>query len=88
MKGVFLKLIAYALLAGIIYLVIRFFSALNVRRTPIPPRKKTRGVMVKDEICNTYLPKDEAIREIYQGREHFFCSEACRQKFLQSRRPH
>ncbi len=84
----FLKLIAYALLAVIIYLIIKFFSALNVRRPPTRPRNKTSGVMVKDETCNTYLPKDEAIREIYQGREHFFCSESCRQKFLQSRRPH
>jgi YHS domain-containing protein len=44
--------------------------------------------MVKDETCNTYLPKDEAIREMYQGQEFFFCSEECRQKFLQTKKPH
>ncbi len=82
------KLFAYALLATIIYLVIRFFSALNTERRQTAPRQKTSGIMVKDEACNTYLPKDEAIREMYQGQEYFFCSEACRQKFLQTKKPH
>jgi YHS domain-containing protein len=40
--------------------------------------------MVKDEICNTYIPKEEAIREVRNGREHFFCSRECRKKFLQA----
>ncbi|MFQ6083088.1 MAG: YHS domain-containing protein [Candidatus Aminicenantia bacterium] len=38
--------------------------------------------MVKDEICNTYLPKEEAIEVNFQGRKYYFCSDTCRQKFL------
>jgi uncharacterized protein len=37
-------------------------------------------VMVKDDVCNTYIPKEEAIREVRDGRERFFCSEECRRK--------
>lgn len=42
--------------------------------------------MVKDEMCNTYLPEEDAIKEKYNGKMHYFCSEECRKKFLQSRK--
>jgi len=83
-----LKLLAYAIMAAVIYLILRFFSALNSGQKRVAPLQKTSGVMVKDETCNTYLPKDEAIRELYQGQEYFFCSDACRKKFLQTKKPH
>jgi YHS domain-containing protein len=42
--------------------------------------------MVKDEVCNTYLPREDAIREVIKGEEHFFCSNDCRQKFLEAKK--
>lgn len=39
--------------------------------------------MVKDEMCNTYLPQEDAIKEIYEGKEYYFCSKECKQKFLE-----
>lgn len=41
--------------------------------------------MVKDEICNTYIPEDEALKEVRNGQVHYFCSEECRKKFLSSK---
>ena len=41
--------------------------------------------MVKDEICNTYLPKEEAIAAKFDGKEYFFCSKECHQKFLEQK---
>ncbi|MGB8951458.1 MAG: YHS domain-containing protein [Candidatus Aminicenantales bacterium] len=81
-----IKLIFYFLLAYLIYQVIRFFQSLS-RRSPRPqnPRPRLSGMMVKDQICNTYLPKEEAIREVFDGKEYFFCSKECRQKFLETR---
>lgn len=64
----------------IAYRVIRFFKALT-RPQPAPkPRRQAQGIMVKDEVCNTYIPKEEAIREVRDGQERFFCSEECRRK--------
>ncbi|HQO75819.1 MAG TPA: YHS domain-containing protein [Candidatus Saccharicenans sp.] len=37
---------------------------------------------MKDEICNTYIPEDEALKEVKGGHTYYFCSEACRQKFI------
>jgi len=86
--GIF-RIILYAFLAYIFYLLIRFFQAVNrrsrsQRRNPKPPS----GMMVRDEICNTYLPKEDAIKEVYEGKEYYFCSNECRRKFLEQKRPH
>ncbi len=35
------------------------------------------GHLVKDPVCGTYVPEATALKH----GEHFFCSEACRQKF-------
>ena len=38
--------------------------------------------MVRDPVCQLYLPRTEAIRRKVQGREYFFCSPGCFDKFL------
>ncbi len=82
-----IKLMLYGLLAYGVYMIIRFFSSLTQSSKSPSPQQKTSGVMVKDETCNTYLPRDDALIELREGKEYFFCSETCRQKFLQSRQP-
>jgi len=42
--------------------------------------------MVKDDVCNTYLPREKAIREMIDGEERFFCSSECRRKCLAERK--
>jgi len=36
--------------------------------------------MVKDEVCGTYIPREEALTETRDGVERFYCSEECRRK--------
>lgn len=81
-----LRIIFYAVLFYLIYQLIRFFQAIYKATKPSPPKKTLPGIMVKDEICNTYIPKEDAIREVYQGREYFFCSKECQQKYLESKK--
>ena len=78
------KIFFYALLFYVIYKIIRFFSSLNKHSSSSQPKQKISGKMVHDKICNTYLPEEDAIKEIRNGHEYFFCSETCRQKFLQN----
>jgi len=81
-----MKIILYALIVYVIYTVFKIFRIANkAKKSSAPPRIQP-GVMVKDEICNTYLPKEEAIKEIHEGKEYYFCSEKCRQKFLEKSR--
>ena len=76
----------YAVVAYIIYSVYQFLKNLGKpRRAPREPARIS-GVMVKDEACQTYLPRSEALRDVIDGREYFFCSKDCRQKFLEERK--
>jgi len=81
-----LKIIIYAFFAYSAYLFLRFFRTLNKASKPPRASKGTSGIMVKDDICNTYLPKENAIRQVYEGKEYYFCSSECRQKFLEQKK--
>ena len=84
-RGLF-RLIYYAIVAYIIYSIYQFLKNLGRPRRRPDETARPSGVMVKDEACQTYLPKNEALREVIEGREYFFCSKDCRQKFLEERK--
>jgi YHS domain-containing protein len=46
------------------------------------------GPMVRDHVCNTFLPKSRALTARSDSAEHYFCSEECRQKFLAEQAVH
>lgn len=83
-RGLF-RLMYYAIVAYIIYSIYQFLKNLGRLRRRPQEAARLSGVMVKDEACETYLPKNEALREVIEGREYFFCSKDCRQKFLEER---
>lgn len=61
--------------------------AAAARRTGQPAGSVDAGkVMVRDRVCNTFLPRSRAIRLTVGEAEHFFCSEPCRSKFLAGQR--
>jgi hypothetical protein len=50
-------------------------------REPGPAR--VSGVdMVRDRVCNTFLPRERAVTAVVGGREMHFCSAACRDRAL------
>lgn len=75
------RFLIIAILAYLVYLFFRIRRAMK-RAAKRAPGGEIRGVMVKDEVCNTYVPKEEALREVRDGREVFFCSEECRKRSL------
>lgn len=72
---------------GLFALVSRLVGRLARRRAPaasgrasVPPRFE--GAMVRDRVCQTFLPRSRALALRSDGEEHFFCSPACRDRFL------
>ncbi len=39
--------------------------------------------MVQDPACKVYLPRGQGIELKKDGQEYYFCSEECKNKFLQ-----
>jgi uncharacterized protein len=85
MVGLF-RFFLYAIFAYVIYVFLRFLFSPQRPSRPRRSRPQLSGIMVKDEVCNTYLPKDEAILERTDGEDHYFCSQDCRKKFLEQRK--
>lgn len=77
-------LVFYGFIAYILYAVIRFFNTLGKGGNATPQAKQVSGMMVKDDVCGTYLPKEEALTEKEKGHVYYFCSQECRRKFLES----
>jgi uncharacterized protein len=75
----FIRLVFFFCLIYFAYLVLRVYRSATHPPKPASP-SQIQGEMVKDDVCNTYIPKDEAIRDLRDGRERFFCSEECRRK--------
>jgi uncharacterized protein len=40
-------------------------------------------VMVKDPVCGTYLPRQDAVSEIIRGNTLYFCSKKCLSEYKQ-----
>jgi YHS domain-containing protein len=44
--------------------------------------KVNGGEMVKDPMCNTYIPKKNAVKDTVKGETYYFCSKECRDQFI------
>ncbi len=42
-------------------------------------------VLVQDPVCQTFIPRKEALKAERDGKDYFFCSEGCLKRFLRGR---
>ena len=84
-------MIRLLLIIGIIYAVIKIRKVLKSlsesKKQNFPGMANTRidDVMVKDPFCEVYFPKREGHHLKYDGKDLYFCSRACREKFIAGR---
>ncbi len=80
-----LRLVALGAAAGLAYRAVRTMTGQDARR--VPPKRTDPGKldaeepMVRDRVCNTFLPRSKALDLTVDGQTLFFCSEACRRSF-------
>ncbi|MBN1881458.1 MAG: hypothetical protein JW885_04725 [Deltaproteobacteria bacterium] len=77
-------------LAIIAFFILLYYVAKSLfsPRKPKPDKpvmgadgRAVNDVMVQDPSCGVYLPKNDAIRARINGETHYFCSDACIQRF-------
>jgi hypothetical protein len=87
--AVLVRLLVFAVrVLGLLFLARLLFGALGGRA----PQASSRGPraaeppaspdLVRDRVCNTFIPRDRAVRAIVGHREEYFCSAACRDRAL------
>ncbi len=81
-----LRLLALALLALLIYLLIRavvagFLTGLRGAGRTRGAARALRNELVKDPVCETYVPRRTAIARTAGSMTYYFCSPACAARF-------
>jgi YHS domain-containing protein len=84
-----LRFVALAVLACLIFLILRasihaFLRGLRGGGHPRPMRRAGLDELVKDPVCETYIPRQKAIARGSGPDTRFFCSVACAEKFARS----
>lgn len=77
-----LTVVRFVIALFLVRIGLRFVAGLiEGLRGPQTPRAS--GIdMVRDRVCNTFLPRERAVTAIVGGREMHFCSAACRDRAL------
>jgi YHS domain-containing protein len=75
-----MRLLIFAFLAYLLYRVIR--GVLSSGQRPVSRDDRvTIDEMVQDPLCKTYIPFRDALRRTIAGKEYFFCSSECADRF-------
>jgi YHS domain-containing protein len=77
-----LSVVLLALLYAILHSLVK--DMFTQRRRP--DRKLEPEELVQDPCCQTYIPKQIAVRKKVAGREYYFCSKDCVRKFVDEKK--
>jgi YHS domain-containing protein len=66
----------------ILRFVLRFLAAVVQGYQGARPRARARAAtdMVRDRVCDTFVPRSRALMAVVDGREQYFCSPECRER--------
>lgn len=79
------KILVIILLLYVAYKVVKMFQggrSENVKPLPNNDVPAKGEDLVQDPFCKTYIPKSQAYIQNVEGREIFFCSKECCEKYL------
>ncbi len=81
-------MIKILILAGVGYIAYRLLKSWVFQGNSSPNRvaRQAAGqiddIMIKDPFCETYFPKRDGVHLKYHGKELYFCSSDCRDKYV------
>jgi uncharacterized protein len=76
------------ILLGLIYLCYRALkswmiqSGLSQQTVSGKTTQQIDDEMIKDPVCDMYFPQKDGVHLRSEGEDYYFCSTACRDKFL------
>ncbi len=50
-------------------------------QSPQTMERREPDVLVQDPVCQTFIPRKEALKSEKDGKVYFFCSEGCLKRF-------
>jgi hypothetical protein len=79
-------LVRFLVVLLIVRFVLRFVAAVIQGYTGAPrgrrepAREMVATDLVRDRVCDTFVPRSRALMAVVDGREQHFCSPACRER--------
>ena len=80
MIGFVVNLVRIVVVLLIVRFVLRFLAAVVQGYQGAPPRVPAATDMVRDRVCDTFVPRSRALMAVVDGREQYFCSPECRDR--------
>ena len=74
------SLVRFLVALLIVRFVLRFVVAVVQGYRGAPPPRPAATEMVRDRVCDTFLPRSRALVAVIDGREQHFCSPECRDR--------
>jgi hypothetical protein len=79
---VLVRIIQFLIALFFLRLLVHTVAGLVRSARPVTRRRPTNTELVRDRMCNTYVPRKTALVARVGGREESFCSPACRDRAL------
>ncbi len=74
------------LILGYLFYYVVYKVAQSLGLWPQAPRPLSKDrepdVLVQDPVCQTFIPRKEALKAEKDGKVYFFCSEGCLKRFM------
>ncbi len=80
-----LRFLIFFVLLYVIYKIIRMIRQEKPFAVRSNHNKTTSALgeeLVEDSYCHTYIPISQACRKEIAGKEHYFCSKECSEKYI------
>jgi YHS domain-containing protein len=80
------RFLALAIVGLLVYLVLRatvnaFLAGFRGQSRQVPARRAGTDELVKDPVCETYIPRRKAITRGSGPEARYFCSAACADRY-------
>jgi len=76
MMPVLVGIVRFLMVLFLVRLGLRLFTARRRQGAPTTPGMD----LVRDRVCNTFVPRDRALPGVVAGRTEHFCSAECRDR--------
>ncbi|MDQ7837565.1 MAG: YHS domain-containing protein [Thermodesulfobacteriota bacterium] len=81
-----MRLLIYIILIFVVYQIYKAVRRELGRPEQVNRKKDDSAItaeLVEDPVCHAYCPKNEAVTAVMDGKSYYFCSEKCKQKFME-----
>ncbi len=79
-----IRLIVYIIIVYFIYKLFKILKKSKIEKSnhdQFQPEKTAGEDLIEDPVCHTYIPLSQAYKKTISGKDYYFCSKQCSEKY-------